>query len=155
MDLKSQIAKFKATGNLYLWTYTENDRNYLGWNISATRESVKSLYELLNMMERCEWSTTKEVKVQPPTPNLLNTVNNRNGQANWKSTLELILKSKKNIDDNSWNYRIGTNNLELTLGVKKLIELRNSLNEIQKGNGDFAISDELGDNILYFWPTNE
>lgn len=155
MDIKSQIGKLKLTGTLCLWTYTENDRNYPGWNIGATRESVKSLHELLNMMERCEWSTTKAVKVQPPTPKLLNNVNNRNGQANWKSTSELILKANKNIDENSWNFRIGTNNLELTFGTKKLIELRNSLNEIANGNGDFAITDDLDDNILYFWPNNE
>ncbi|WP_421765240.1 hypothetical protein [Ekhidna sp.] len=155
MDIKSQIRKLKLTGTLYLWTYTENDRNYSGWNLSTTPESLSDLHELLNLMEQCQWSTTKTIRVQPPTPTQLNTVNNRNGKANWKSTSELILKANKNVDADSWNYRIGTNNLELTFGTKKLVELRNSLNKISKGNGDFAITDELDENILYFWPNNQ
>ena len=155
MDIKSQIGKLKLTGTLYLWTYTENDRNYPGWNLSATQESLRDLHELLNLMERCEWSTNKTLKVQPQTTTQLNTVNNRNGKASWKSTSELILKSNKNIHEDSWNYRAGTNNLELTFGAKKLVQLRNSLNEIANGNGDFAISDQLDENILYFWPNNE
>jgi hypothetical protein len=43
------------------------------------------------------------------------------------------------------------NGIEIQFGKEKLTELQNAINGIPKGNGDFAISDQNEENILYFW----
>ena len=77
--MKEQIEKFKISGRVYIWKYTDNGRNYPGWNMTVDNSASQELSQLFDMMEKCEWSTNKKVLTTQPTDKELSTPNNRNG----------------------------------------------------------------------------
>ncbi len=149
--MKAQIEKHKASGKVYVWTYIDNNRNYPGWNFTVDLKASESLSELLNLMYNCEWSTKKKITTELPTQAQLNVPNNQNGIAKWKSIPNLTLNCKTSESENHWLINELDNGIEIQFGRKKLTELQNAINGIPKGNGDFAISDQNEENILYFW----
>lgn len=149
--MKSEIEKYKLKGKVYNWKYKDNSQNYPGWNFTADLEASESLTELLNLMSNCEWPTQKTILIDLPTQAQLNVPNNQNGNAKWFSKLNLILNFKKLESENHWIIKELDNHVEIQFGKAKLTELQKAIIEVQKGNGDFAVSDEKHENILYFW----
>ena len=149
--MKSKIEKHKINGKIYTWIYKDNNRNYPGWNFTIDSKASENFLELLNLMNTCEWSTKKAIKTELPTQAQLNGVNNQSGIAKWKSKPNLTLNCKTNESRNHWLINELDNGIEIQFGKTKLVELQNAIKEIQKGNGDFAISDKNEENILYFW----
>ncbi|SDH08093.1 hypothetical protein [Psychroflexus sediminis] len=149
--MKAEIEKYKVKGKVYTWTYKDNQRNYPGWNFTVDSNASESLFELLNLMDACEWSTKKTLPTTSPTQNQLNVPNNQNGTAQWKSKPNLTLNYKTNESENHWRINELNNGIEIQFGKTKLTELQNAINGIPKGNGDFAICDQNEENILYFW----
>jgi hypothetical protein len=149
--MKAQIEKFKVNGKVYAWTYKDNNRNYPGWNFTVDLKASESLSELLNLMSDCEWSTKKKVTTELPTQAQLDVPNNQNEIARWKSKPNLTLNCKTSESENHWLLSEHDNGIEIQFGKEKLTELQNAIKGIPKGNGDFAISDQNEENILYFW----
>ena len=149
--MKAQIEKHKVNGKVYTWTYKDNSRNYPGWNFTVNSKASKSLSELLDLMSSCEWSTKKKITTELPTQAQLDVPNNQNGIAKWKSKTNLILNCKMSESENHWLINELDDGIEIQFGKAKLIELQSAINGIPKGNGDFAISDQNEQNILYFW----
>jgi len=149
--MKAQIEKHKVSGKVYAWTYKDNNRNYPGWNFTVDLKASESLSELLNLMSACEWSTKKKITTEIPTQAQLNVPNNQNRVAKWKSKPNLTLNCKTSESENHWLIKELDNGIEIQFGKEKLTELQNAINGIPKGNGDFAISDQNEENILYFW----
>ena len=149
--MKESINKYKVHGKVYAWTYKDNNRNYPSWNFTVDSRGSESLCQLLNLMISCEWSIKKKIALELPTKMQLNVPNNQNGIAKWKSKPNLILNYNTSESENYWLINEFDNEIEIQLGKEKLTELQNAINGISKGIGDFAISDENDENILYFW----
>ena len=92
--MKAQIEKHKVNGKVYTWSYKDNNRNYPGWNFTVDLNASKSLSDLLNLMNDCEWSTKKTISTELPTELQLSVPNNQNGVAKCKSKSNLTLNCK-------------------------------------------------------------
>ena len=149
--MKSKIEKHKINGKIHTWIYKDNNRNYPGWNFTIDSKASENFLELLNLMNTSEWSTKKVITTELPTQTQLNGVNNQSGIAKWKSKPNLTLHCKTTESKNHWLIKELDNGIEIQFGKTKLVEFQNAIIEIQKGNGDFAISDKNEENILYFW----
>ncbi len=149
--MDKEIDKLKATGKVYLWEYSENDRNYPGWNMTVNNEAAQSLDKLLDLMDSSEFPSSKSIELTIPTQAQLNVPNNRKGEANFKTIKTLKLCFKKFDDQELWETKRNRNELEIRFGAKKLKEFRNAIMGIPKGEGDFAIADGQDESIVYFW----
>ena len=149
--MKEIINKLKVKGKIYIWKYLENSRNYPGWNITTDKIGGESLLELIDLMKTCKWSSKKTFQTIEPNKNQLNVSNNRNGKAEWKSAQNLTLNLKKEIEPDFWEVIDKGNDIEILLGNNSLLKLENSIKRILNNEGDFAISSNDDENILYFW----
>lgn len=149
--MKEQINKLKIKGKIYIWKYLENSRNYPGWNITADKIGGENLLELIDLMKTCKWSSKKSIQTIEPSNNQLNVPHNRNGRAEWKSARNLTLNLKKEIEPDFWEVIDNENDIEIILGKNSLLKLENSIRRILNNDGDFTISDNDEENILYFW----
>jgi len=153
--MKDKIEKFKVVGKVYAWKYLENQRNYPGWNLTADLKASKNLSELLDLMMISEWSSKKTITTELPTENQIKIPNNKNGIAKWKSSPNLTLHYMKGESENHWLITETDNSVEIQFGKTKLIDFKNAINGILKGEGDYAISDHNAKSILYFWWNSE
>jgi len=149
--MKDKIEKLNINGKIYVWKYIENSRNYPGWNFTADKKASESFTELFRLMQSCAWSSKKEIKTTIPTEIQIKIPNNRNGIAKWKSVSKLSICLKKIDDKNFWKIMEKEDEVEIHFGENKIVELETAINRISKGNGDFAISNNLEEDILYFW----
>ena len=149
--MKEKIVKQKIDGKIYTWKYIENSRNYPGWNFTVDKTGSNSLLELLDLMKRCEWSSRKEMQISTPTENQIRVPNNQNGNAKWKTVSKLILSSKKVTEKELWKVLERENEIEIQFGENKLIEFEKAISGIPKGIGDFSISSNQDEDILFFW----
>ena len=148
--MKQKIDRLAIAGNLYVWKYSENSRNYPGLNISADFSAISNLIDLLELMINCEWSTKKVLECKIPTNVILSKPNNRKGTADFKSADHLILtlvKNKKSL----WKTTFNDQKAELQFNEAKAIELRQSFLKLLERRNDFSICDEDDDHCLTFW----
>ena len=150
-NVKGQIEKYKVVGDIYVWKYRENQRNYPGWNFTMDKNASFSMVELLNLMDSCEWSSKKLILLSKPTQMQLDVPNNMKGKAKFKGYEELILNFRKTEDENYWVITELKDCIEIKFGKNRLSELKNAIMGIPLGKGDFGISDENEDNILNIW----
>ena len=68
-----------------------------------------------------------------------------------KTVLWTKPRYKTSESENHWLIKELDNGIEIQFGKEKLTELQNAIKGIPKGKGDFAISDQNEENILYFW----
>ena len=149
--MNTQIEKFKVDGKVYVWKYTENQRNYPGWNLTVDLKASKNLSELLDLMNTSEWPGKMTISTELPTESQLKVPNNHGGLAKWNSKPKLTLNYIKGESENHWLIKEIDNCIEIQFGKTKLIELKNAINGIPKGDGEYAISDNKDESILYFW----
>ena len=154
-QMKEKIEKHNINGKVYAWKYLENSRNYPGWNFTVDRKASENLSELLKLMQQCDWSSKKEIQTSMPTEYQIKVPNNQNGIAKWKATSKLIFNSKKVEDKNYWKVIEKENEIEIQFGENKLAEFEKAINGIPKGEGDFAISSNSEEDILYLWWNGE
>ena len=93
--MKAQIEKFKLDGKVYAWTYKDNQNNYPGWNFTVDKTASESLTELIDLMDKCEWSSKKTFGLEMPSDKQISVPNNQNGQARWKTTSKMTLSHRK------------------------------------------------------------
>jgi hypothetical protein len=149
--MTAPIEKFKVNGKVYIWKFIDNQRNYPGWNLTVDLKASKNLSELLDLMNDSEWPSKKTISTELPTKSQLKVPNNRGGLAKWKSKPKLTLNYKKGESDNYWLITETDNGVVIQFGKAKFEELKNAINGIPKGVGDYAISDPEDKNVLYFW----
>lgn len=150
---KEEINKFKISGQIYFWKFLENKIKFPGWNLTADQTGCESLLQLFELMKQNEWSTKKEIQTVVPTELQIKVPNNQNGNAKWKYAKTQILNYRRTSASDEWMISENSDTVEIRFGTDKLTEFENSISKVQKGSGDFAISDfeENDANILYFW----
>lgn len=149
--MKEKIEKFKISGKVYIWKYSDNGRNYPGWNLTMDNLASQEISKLLDLMSNCEWTTSKKLLTQRPTGNEVFTPNNRRGHANWTTKEKMAITHKANESPDFWAVIDKEAELEIRFGKQKLMELKRAIESIPTGKGDFSIADRQDENILTFW----
>ena len=144
--MDSAIEKFKVKGAIYLWKYLSKQNSYPGWNITADKEGCDSLSALMTVMENSDFPSKKSLRTERP----IKQVKVAN-QTSTFGTLQFLTLRYIKEEMNNWVIEEGENELVVLFGGKKLIELKRAINNVRDGQGDFSISDDKGENILYFW----
>lgn len=149
--MKAKIKKYKVTGKVFIWKYKDNLRNYPGWNFTVDIKASQSLLRLLELMNNCEWSSQNIITTEIPTELQIRVPNNQNGNARWKTKKNLKLKCIKTMSETHWLINEMENEVEIQFGKAKLEEFKNAITGIPEGKGDFDISDQNAENIMFFW----
>lgn len=146
-----QVDKWKQTGTVYCWRYRDNARNYPGWNIAADKEGCAELLSLIDLMEAAPYSSSKTIRLTPPTDDVLSVPNNRLGEARWTAARSLSLRYPKGkVEPDHWDLEREGDTLTLSIGEAKLRELRSGVEDMMAGEGDWGIG-ESDEEILFFW----
>jgi hypothetical protein len=73
----SNVGAWKQSGRLFFWRFTENVRDYPGWNYMLDPAGAKSVAALLHVMSKSETGCSRVVQVSQPTTEVLRIPNNR------------------------------------------------------------------------------
>jgi hypothetical protein len=74
--LVRDIGTWKQSGRLFFWRFTDNVRNYPGWNFMLDSTGSKSIAGLLRAMSKSATSCIRIVQVSQPTTEVLRAANN-------------------------------------------------------------------------------
>ncbi len=141
---------WKQSGKINLWRYTENKRNYPGWNLSADRAGCTSLLELLGAFSADIPPVTRTLSILPPAKAQLLIPNNRSGTAAWVSPKKWRITLVRDIE--YWYFPQQLEPAELTLGANWLSQFAAGISDILKGQGDYSIGCSDQTNLLlWFW----
>ncbi|MCD9087613.1 hypothetical protein [Stenotrophomonas sp. SY1] len=128
---------WKQTGSLVLWYYTENERNYPGWHLTADTEGCRSLIALLDALANDGEPAMRTFQIKPPTAAHLAVPNNRAGHAAWHAPGKLKLAFSS--DPCEWKFPVKQELAVLALGAEPLRAMRNGLEDVLQGRGDYCI----------------
>ena len=144
------VDRWKQQGLVYFWRYTENARNYPGWNLTADQTFCEGFADLIDRMLNAPYNCQKSLTVALPTKKVLGVPNNRGGSAKWKAPGSLVLKHRKgNVPEDISFVEESENTVIVGASRRDLEVLRECVSEIPKGKGDYSI--EIGDVALWFW----
>jgi hypothetical protein len=143
-----QSHAWKQTGSVALWRYTENQRNYPGWHLSADDAGCASLIALLDAFAADGNAGTRTLSVTRPTSEILAVPNNRSASCVAPDKLLLSFSDVAS----QWSFPDSLDPAELTIGADWLPKLRKAIAGIPHGEGDFSIGLSKGDSLaLTFW----
>jgi hypothetical protein len=144
-----KFKKYKLNGQLYLWHYRDNLRNYPGWNITIDDKGCDSLIDLFNQMEYSKYSSQVTLVASVPTRKQ---VRRANDDARFYHARYLELKFRKGIGS-YWQLTESPTTLMIQFGERKMIEFKGAVAKLKNREDDFAICNEMEDDesILYFW----
>jgi hypothetical protein len=143
------VNKWTQKGQVYLWQYVENTRNYPGWHLTADETFRRSFADLIRRMLAAGYNCQKSLNVTSPAKEILSVPNNQGGRAKWKSPKVLVLKLQKDkIRDDYFSLEDSENTVILTTGGQKLELLTKCVLKISK---DIDYSIEIGKTQLWFW----
>lgn len=140
--------RWRPSGRVSLWRYTENTRNYPGWHLRADAAGGDSLLTLIDTLVG-DPSFVHDVKITAPTKADLRVPNNGDGQAAWiaPAGLRIVLSPLPG----EWSFPASADPAVLTLGMDWLAPLREGIAGMRVGRGDYAIGTRRSGEQLWFW----
>ena len=139
------VYSWSQKGNIYLWRYEGNPRDYSGWHFSTDREGAKSLLNLLNAMLKSENDCTRTIKLSLTTTDVLDKVGCTD-KAISSDKLKLRYEIEEDID---WRISVANGGIEILFDKRWLKYLIKGVNDILVGKGDYYIGHD--NNQLWFW----
>lgn len=152
----SRVESWKQTGDLWLWRFRDNSKNYPGWNLAADETGWSALADLLGRMAASSRSCRREISVTKLTARVLAVPNNPARSADLESPRLLIIEVPRDrLGDNHWRLAADPARLALEVGTAKLGELLAAAQSVQVNGGDFAVGPDdratRKDASLWFW----
>jgi hypothetical protein len=140
-----------------MWRYTHNLRNYPGWHLHADSTGCNSISNLLDRMLESPYRSKRTLIV---IPECLEGVYPE-ARSIGVSSLVIVFPNKE-ADSGMWSLEHKDLTLQLTIGHKKVLELKNSIGALASGKYDFAIGPEVNkrssegrkkweEECLWFW----
>ena len=143
---------WKQSGEISLWYYTENDRNYPGWHMTTDELGSASMVMLLDALLEDNTSASRSLFVKSPSKVQLAIPNNKSGLAAWRSPKKLVVAYSPNA--NEWSLPLSEDVAVLTFGSDWHTPLRKGISNIPIGLGDYSIGSNNGSSAaLWFWPS--
>ncbi len=130
-----------------LWRYTENQRNYPGWHLTATPDGCASLVALLDAFAADGMPASQTLTITAPTPAVLAVPNNRSAIPVTPAKLRLSLSSTPS----EWSFTQSASLAELSVGADWLPLLRDALVGITSGKGDYSIGPSDSGSLWFWW----
>jgi hypothetical protein len=147
--MDSELHSWKQSGAISLWRYTEFQKKFGGWHLSADDAGIRSLLQLLNVLQT-DPESHRTVTITPPSAALLRVPNFQQGKAKWVAPEKLQLQVASAPD--TWEFPEALDPARFTVGSSYLQELIRALEGIPRGEGDFAMgSKQQGKLRLCFW----
>lgn len=141
---------WKQAGNVSLWYYTENERNYPGWHLTSDAAGCESLVALLDALAADGITASRAVQLTPPSKAQLSVPNNRSGLAAWRAPSKLRVSFSQRPTD--WLFPLEIDPAVLTIGSDWLTPFREGISGIPLGRGDYSIGPAGKDGSrLWFW----
>lgn len=145
----ADASKWKSSGRISLWRYTQNERHYPGWHISADAAGRKCLLELLERVGSHD-APYHTVALTAPTRDQLGVPNNGGGDAAWVAAARLCVRL--DVDAARWTFPADLDPAMIAIGSHWLEPLRRGIRDMAAGRGDYSIGDRQGGSLpLWFW----
>lgn len=137
-------AKWRQAGQAYLWRYATNSH---GWHLTADDIACESLLHLLALMRDAEFTAKQTITLTPFTADELPAANfpgRFRAYRRWH-----LVHSKPKYADDYWRITADGEQVTLELGMARLDELRQGVENVRRGIGDYQIGTEGME--LWFW----
>lgn len=131
---------WKQRGNIYVWRYDKNPRNYYGWHLTADSMGCESLIELLLEFMPSESGFFRTIRLAKPTHNQYRVPGCKN-----KIVAETKLVMSKSDISEDWDISNSEGKLKIHLGTDQIEKFVSGVNDVKNGKGDYSI------NGLWFW----
>ncbi len=147
------VDKWTQTGEIWIWKYKGESKNYPGFHMTTDRAASPHLVELANLMLKGQWPSSKVLRLsEAPVPD----VTGYSRQRQVLSSLRLKYP-KGSVADEHWDMALdgAALNATLTVGATKLKNLREGIDGISRSKGDYAIGPDddrrWSQQCLWFW----
>ena len=144
--VKLQSHSWEQSGSVMLWRYSENQRNFPGWHLTANADGCTSLIALLDAFAADAAPGSRTLTITTPTQAALAVPNNRS--AAWVAPAKLRLTFSA--VPSQWSFPESTVPAELSIGAEWLPILRQAIAGIPLGGGDYSIGPS-GSGSLWLW----
>jgi hypothetical protein len=139
------INKWKQSGNIYIWKYRSNPRNYPGWHLNADKQGCDSLIEFLSLLSDEDSGLKRTINLSKPDSRQYNVPTS---QYKVKAEAKLvIIKSPK---ENDFHFSYDSDKLTLNIGGSQIPEFVRGLTDVANGKGDYCIGDD-GQELWFWW----
>ena len=140
----NEIDKWIQNGDVFLWRYTENTKNYPGWHLALDVLGANSLLKLFSSMKALNQPTMRTIRLSKPGSGVLARPNNR--------TSRIVAKDKLHINwtqdrKNEWSIDERDDEVIMVLGKKVLTNIEKAIENPNKAFDTTLAVDPL----LWFW----
>jgi hypothetical protein len=137
---------WKQTGNVYLWRYKDDSKKFLGWHMTADEEGAMSFVSLVDIFLQSDTDARRTVRLTIPIEREVSVPNfNRKADPAEKLVLEIVAK-----ENSLWSLSGKGKKITLRVGRSHLLTLRDGIDGIEKGKGDYCIG-EKGQELWFWW----
>ena len=139
------VNNWKQKGNIYLWRYAGNPKNYSGWHLTGDNEGVESLLELLGLMLEENSGSNRTFRLSKPGMDITSVVGCRDrmiAESKVKFCYEVSEATELNINPNSDDF-------EIVINRNSTNHLIFGLKDVKNGKGDYSTGQKQ--NKLWFW----
>lgn len=135
---------WRQVGNVYLWRFTENLRNYPGWHLATDEAGLVSLVDLLRRLRVSEESgASRALQLSQPTSEVLAVPNNRRSPVVAPERARI----RRHMDDEHWAFDEANDSVSLSVGRRHLDGLLSWL-----AHPESAFDTTYGDSPeLWYW----
>jgi hypothetical protein len=134
------------SGVISVWHYEGFPRNYHGYHLNADADGCVFLKGLMDRLRDGHFPDGKEIKLAPPRAAQLAVPNCR---AKCVSATHLDLRYRRDAPDDHFAIEDRDGRLVIEMGLSKLAEFERGIDDICRGEGDWAIHG-VG-RSLWFW----
>jgi hypothetical protein len=154
------VDAWKQQGQIFLWRFSGETRNFPGWNFCADEAGCESTAQLLQLMQRARWASKRTLHVTRVPDEFINP---REPAARSRLIVprHLTLSYRRDrVESSHWHWDGNWSEPTVLFGTEKLSELACALRRMSLGEGDFRVgSDEqrlhgidASDVSIWFWP---
>ena len=140
-----EVYRWKQKGNLYLWRYRDNPKNYPGWQFTGDKEGVNSLCEILSLMLTEEKNVKRTIQLSTPSEVELS-ISGCTSKAIPEMKVSLHCEVEEPID---WCIKPYADSMDILCSPFSARGLRESLKKWLSGENDFSFGHNA--NQLWFW----
>ena len=100
----NDLNQYKQSGNLYLWEYANNTKNYPGFHMAFDNIGASSFSSFLNYLVNSNPGDFRTLNLTEPNDQILSIPNNRNSDFLTKQKVKIIL-----IQEQDWSIKSNDN----------------------------------------------
>jgi hypothetical protein len=132
----SEIERWRNRGVISVWHYDGFPRDYHGYHLHADAAGCSFLKGLVERLRAGRIPDGKSFKLAAPTATQLAVPNCR---ATCVPARRLELRYRRDVPQDHWSIEDLEGNLMIEMGLSKLAEFERGIDDISRGEGDWAI----------------